>query len=372
MTDKVAVMVEGQLIRDIVSYSVENDMLSPADGFQLSVAPLTRKLYELCKPDASVQIYINGTVVLSGFIDDRTRRGSRDAGNVLSVSGRDRGGRLVDESMALTTFRGLSLRALAEKISWPWFSKVSFSNAENRRRVRGKRAALAPVANEPVIKLFNERTKTRRKVEPGEKRWDVLSYFLEPAQLLAWSNASGDTLIVGQPNYRQGTQYHFRALLPSTTSVFPANVEHWEVIDSSAERYTTITAMGAARGDGPTYSPSMLRNQATAKSKNLRRTKHLIVADDDIKNPQDAEDRAKREMRLRDAKGHVIKLTVSGHSHELGKKRTLYAFDTMCQFVDELIGLSARYLIVSAEFTGARTAQNTSLTLVPEGAELSL
>lgn len=379
----VKVVASGMAIAVWTEYSISNDMLSAADDFSLTVAPMTREIWQALAPDSEVQVFIDGTRVLSGFIDDRVRTASKDGGSLLRVSGRDRGGRLVDESMDLTTFSGLTLRDLAKRISAPWFDDVVFSNADNRTLVRGRKGRKAAAYGEPTpAQGILEKSKAPKKVEPGEQRWSVLAPFLEAAQLLAWSSADGKHLIVGKPNYQQEAQFSF--LIPARDSLHPqlANVEDYERIDSVADRYSSIRVVGASRGNARDYGRSVTARTAVVTDgsgpdgtgKDFRHRKNLIIADDDIRNTADAEARARREMLLRNARGQVIKLTVPGHSqrYEHNAFPTLFAFDTIAEVIDEEIGERGRYLITDVEFTSSKSSgAMTRMTLVPEGTELT-
>lgn len=397
------------------SYSIELDMMSAADDFSLSLGPLTQELYELVREDTEITVRVDGTEILTGFVDTREAAGDRGGGSVLEITGRDRGGRLVDESMPLTSFRGLNLEKLADLIRDPWFEEVVFSNAVNRARVRGRRARKAKVWQEPLIgefvrrstqskvtitddgrvvttsepvtttytrrsELFADATKAR-KVSPGEKRWDVLRSFLEPARLLAWSSADGKQLIIGLPNYEQESQYRFLAPKLGSDRAHLGNVKTWSRMTSVAERYSAITVVGASRGSSSNYGSKVTKHARTASNgigadgigADFQHRKTLIIADDDVKNGKDADARAAREMALLDATGEVIKLTIPGHGQALsgGDGSALFAFDTMSDVEIEEIGVAGRYMITTVEFLNEKEGEETSLTLVPEGTELT-
>ena len=300
--------------------------------------------------------------------------------STLQVSGRDKGGRLVDESMRLTSFADMDLEKLAQRVATPWFPSVTFSNAANRDLVRGKKARKSASNDEPAI-IFN-RSKAPKKVEPGESRWQVLLNWLEPAQLLAWSTADGESLVIGLPNYDQAPQFAFFCPAEGSTRKHLGNVIDWEVVESVADRYSQIIVTGASKGDSANYGRNVMAIGGVAQGgtgvsgigANWEHRKELIISDGDIKNKGDATDRAEREMARRDAAGDVITLTVPGHSQALarGAHPALYAFDTVCTFEDETLALKSRYLITACSFACTKDeAETTQLTLVPEGALLS-
>lgn len=146
----VSVLIGGQRIDRWTSYDIETNMLSLCDDFSLELAPADAELFAICKLDSQVQVFIDNVRILSGFIGERSYTKTREGGGVLRISGRDRSGRLVDESMPIDAQIGkLDVKGLCEKAAGEWFSEVRFSNAENRARARGGRAELARAWAEP-------------------------------------------------------------------------------------------------------------------------------------------------------------------------------------------------------------------------------
>lgn len=391
---KVSVVVEGKEVDRWLDYSIANDMLSAADDFSMTVGPITRELYELLTPDSAIEVYIDGTRVLTGFIGTRERRKSRGQGSLVTITGRDRGGRLIDESMPLKAgLRGLTLERVAELVAGQWFERVTFSNGVNRSAIRGRRAGKAAAWDEPssaaqaAAKKANlakykttplgglfEATRTPRKVEPGETRWDTLQRLLEPARFLAWSSADGRELVVGVPNYDQQPQFQFFIAADSQSARRGfTNVVDLSHVSSTEERYSDIVVLGASRGDSSTYGRAVARS-ARVTSPGFKHPKELIVQDDAVKNPADALARAHREMALRDKTAEVLQITVDGHSQRFNRAsdEAIYAFDTVAEYLDEELDVGGRWYITAVTFLGSRDSQTTELTLVPVGTELSL
>jgi len=376
----VALRIGGQVVERWTDYQVATSLLQPADAFSLTLAPATRDVWDLCRPDAEVQVLVDDTKIVTGFIDDRRRQVDRGGGAVLTVTGRDKGGRLVDESAPLLAFDGLGIQQLAERMAGEWFPTVTLSNARNRRLIRGSGArGLARASREPPI---DTKPRARKKVEPGESRWQVLAAFLEEAELLAWSSADGQEFVVGLPNYEQEPQYRFFAPAPGSTKERDGNVLSWTIEDSVAERYSTITVCGAGRGDSSHYGDAVINRRAQARNgdgtdgvgKDFAHPKRLLISDDDVRSLDAAKVRARREMALRDGGGHRVRLTVPGHGQlREGRYPALYAIDCMAWFEDEEIGLAGAYLVTACDFRLTRTEQEIAeLELVPKGTVLRL
>lgn len=357
------------------SYSVNLDMLQPADRFDLTVGNVDADLFKTFAPDQAVEVLLDETTICTGFIDDRFPRSDR-GGAVMSISGRDKGGRLCDESAPLTTFKGLGLTDLAKIVVAPWFSSVSLSNARNRQLLRGGGGRLAKASSEPIL----VGRAVQKKVNPGESRWQVLQHVLEEAELLGWSSADGKEFIIGQPNYAQETQFRFVAPGPGSAKRPEGNVKAWELRDSVGERYARVVACGSGQGDSSNYSDRVNKRRGDARNgpnadgtgKDFRFPKTLLVSDDDVRSQEAAEIRARREMAERDAGGRLLQLTVRGHSQVVGgKKPVFYTFDAMADVELEVIGIRGRFLITGVTFSVDRQGGGqTVLDLVPEGTVL--
>ena len=400
MRQGATIVVGGKVIDRWISYSVSHDMTAPADEFSVEVGPVNRELYRLLRTDAAIQVYIEGTPVLDGFIDNPTTRFAKDTGSTINVIGRCKGGRLVDESMPLTTFRHKTLADIASQVAGPWFKEIRFSNAKNRGLIRGRRARAVKSwadprneaeaiqlreAQESGARIVLDRSpragifpasKAPKKVDPGQTRWEVLSEILQPARLFAWATGDGEALVIGVPNTSQAASYRFFAPSQGSKRAAEGNVESLEVIDSTADRYSEVIVMGSVRGSSSSYGRSLGRTLASAfdgkgtdgVGRDFVHRKKLIISDDDVKNRRDALDRATREMAVRDVSRQVLEIEVDGH----GQDGALYAFDTIADVEVEDLGLRQRYSLISVNFTGTQDGPMTRISLLPEGTTLAL
>lgn len=116
MSDVAFIEVEGERIAQWTSYSVDSDLMTPADGFVFEVqvpgddVSLSRRLLTLLAPGNEVKIYVGDDVgtgprdrfaQMVGIIDDRRLSASREDGTVITIEGRDLAGHLVDASVEL-------------------------------------------------------------------------------------------------------------------------------------------------------------------------------------------------------------------------------------------------------------------------------
>lgn len=372
----VTVAIGKQGIERWHGYSIDCDMLQPADAFELSFAGGRRDVWELVRTDGQVDVLIDDVPVLSGFIGRRSRRAGLQ-GSEISIAGRDRGGRMVDESMPLQSFEGLGIKELAEACSQGIFGSVALQNTRNRKLARGSRAKHAAVSGEPIITRGN----ARKKVDPGETRWQVLDYFLKEGELLAWSSCDGAELIVGLPNYRQDPQYRFFVPAEGSRRAREGNVIECEIVDQVEDRYARIVAMGAGKGNTSNYAERVVRQRGTAlcnpdsvdgTGTDFLFRKDLILADDDVKDLETATRRARREMARRAAGGHSVRLKVRGHDQSFAGIPVLYAFDCMAEFEDEETGTKGSYLITRITFRQSLDeGETTAIEMVPKDTVLA-
>jgi prophage tail gpP-like protein len=375
----VAIRIGNTLLEKWVNYSIELDMLTAADGFHLELGRPTRAAFNLCAPDAPVQVLLDDTTVLTGFIDDREYNVDRGAA-VLRISGRDKAGRLADESAPLLSYIGLGIEQLAQHVVAPWFTKVTLQNTRNRALLRGHYAPKLKVASEPAIFSGNRGHKSEKKVAPGESRWHVLASFLEEAQLLAWSSADGKEFVVGLPNYEQEPSFTFFVPKENSDRAADANVLSYSRVDSVADRYSMVIACGSGHGGAAAYSDRVTRRRGAAVNgpgkdgvgKDFQQPKLLLVSDDDVRSEDQAKVRAERELAERDASGRKATLKVRGHSQRrTDGSEVLYAPDTMALIDDETTGKAGLWLITGVTFTHNRDeGEVTDLKLVPEGTVL--
>ncbi len=370
-------------VAEVEATMVVNDMLELADEFELAF-PWTKELWELSKPDTEAEVYIDGSRVLTGYIEDRVRTAGRSSGSSITISGRDRGGRLIDESAPLVTFADLGIADLAEKLVAPWFETVSLSNARNRALIRGRGRRLAGVSSEPPILAGKN---VQRKVEPGESRAQVLTHLLEEAGYLGWSSADGREFIIGEPNYSQAPQWHFFFGAAGSARGAEINVEELEFTESVGDRYSIIEACGSSRGDASNYGRNVLRYRGVYRDSTLtpdgvggtfRHRKRLLVSDQDVRSAKMAQERAEREAAVRNASGIKLELTVGGYGQQLlgapsSAAPAIYCFDTVARWEDEEAEIDGDFYITKVEFTEDRSGgQQTKLSLVPVGTELRI
>lgn len=363
----------------VISYDCGSDMMEAADSFTLTM-PLTRRMWELCKPDNAVNVFIDGTRVYSGYIDKRIRRLSKQDGSTVTIECRDKVGRLIDESAPLLQLSGLGIVDLAKRLAGDLFEIIT-SNATNRALIAGGRSKRT--SNEPSIDKGHGKKFKPKKVDPGESAYQILQFFLEEAELMAWSTADGRFLVIGKPNYNQDALWSVYAASKGSPALQRHNVIDLEYVDSIAERYSQIIAVGSKPGTSQDFGPSVVKQLGQAVNgpgpdgigKDFQRRKRLIVQDDSVHGLAGATARAKREMAERDSTARRVKVVMAGHGQvsSAGQRPSLFTFDTIASFTDEDLSIAEDWYVTAVRYQGDKEGgQRTVLEMVPRGTDLRM
>lgn len=369
---RVTIAIGNQQIDGWKDYEITSSMVEPTDSFHITRA-FDKLAWDLCKLDSKVKVAIDGTVILDGFIDARVKHA---ADGTMEISGRDKAGRLVQESIAqVAGLDGLTMVDAIVKLAAPWFTDVVLSDARNRniRRGRGHRA---PAAGEPAIftvkgKLDEEHA---GRVDPGETRWNVIEQLVSSVGVLCWSSADGRELVVGKPNYGQAIQYLFRHSLEQGSTVKDLVYE-----ESVLDGYALIEIHGAGAGDASNYGDDVTSYIGTAKDgpkpdgtgADFQFPKRLAHFQRAIQDNAEAARAATREMTRRNFKRRHVTVSVPLHGQVVaGTIMTLFAPNTLARVIDTDLELDAIYLLYACSYKGDREGgETTEIMLVPRGTE---
>lgn len=344
--------VQGVEIRMASSYSVDIDLLQPADGFQLTV-PLDARTVSLIPRDAEFDFRIDGQPIVSGFVD----RLEESADNRLQVSGRCRTGRLVDESVDGAGFsiaKGTRLRDAIKRVVGQWYSRIEF-----RAALQGWNPGSEPLPH-------------RVKCAAGMVRMEALDRILEPLRLIAWPEGDSvgrrSTLVIGQPDFRQSPAFNF------AYGGHTSNVLAMRRTRSTESRYATYE-VGGTSGTGNRLGV------ARDESGDFQHGKRLYTPrepDSDMT----ADEHARRIKAQADASGYELHVTAAGHGqYQPGASTaTIFRPDTVARCVrmvrasaidDTLVTLYDHpAYITRVTYTADESGARTAMSLVPLHTEL--
>ena len=372
-THKITCVIGDTQIEGWTAYEIHASMIEPAAHFTMHI-PFDLTTWNLTVPDAPVQILIDDTVVLTGYVDEHLLP---DDNEVIEVIGRNKYGRVVDESAPTINYANLTMFALITQVASPWYTNVVFTNARNRRILRG-RGKKARAGEEPVVLFARKALGTR--INPGMTRHQVIEDLCAQAGCLVFPSGDGAELIVGQPNYEQEPQFYFFMPQADSPRADQSTVLGMGVHESVAERYSRIIVVGSGTGTDANYGETVASRFAQARNNpattdgdglDFRQPKRLIAVRP-VNSIAEAQELADREMARRDATKRKVTVRSQGHGQVLaGLFTTIFAPDLVALVEDERTGTKGSYLITECTYRSSRqSGEETSMTLVPSGTEL--
>lgn len=370
---RVGVTVEHQTVFGWKSYEIECNLIVPADAFTLT-APFSQEAYRVLRTDARVRVSIDRTPVLDGFIDKRTKN-ARDGS--LTISGRCRGGRLLQESAPTINYSNMRMFDAIEKLAGEWVPDgVTSSDARNRNLRRGK-GVRVPAAGEPVE--INIPVPRAGRVHPGASRWQIIEEIASQSGTAVWLSVDGKTIYVGKPNQNQTAQYKIVHVAPGSKT--RATCLDLVIDDDIGDCYSIIRVVGTGGGDDVNHGADVVGRRGVARDginsdgtgNHFLYRKELIMPERNYSTNNDAQRIANREMARRLFKAHTITATMPGHGQILRGERTIFAPNTIAQVVDEDIPYDEDCLVVGVTFAcDGQSGETTRLELVPKGTEVVL
>jgi len=275
-------------------WSVESDLLTPADAFELELhTKNSTRLPDVVKEGAPCSLTLDGDRVLTGQIDEFEHDVSRQ-GISMRINGRDGAAPLVDCSAPFVSMREASLAQILEQVVKPlgaYKVEIRADQAKTRRRVQ---------------------------IEPGQTAWEVLLQVAEANGLWPWVEPDG-RLIIGGPDY---TAAPVGTLVMREDGV-GNNVQRLSVRRSIANRYSQITVLGQHgqyTNDGLDTKRAHLRSviqDETLARRGIFRPK--IVVDSSSENQDMATTRARKLLADSRLEGFEIRAIIKGHRADNGQ-----------------------------------------------------
>jgi len=375
---RVSIVVEDREIEGWKSYQIESSMITPADAFTLT-RPFQAEAWNLLRKDARVRVQIDGVTIIDGLIDKR--RKSSKAGE-LEISGRDRCGRLTQESAESINYQGLLLTDAVKRPADPWFTTVTLSDARNRSLRRGK-GHRVPSGDEPVT--VNIRVPRSGRVHPGMTRWAVIDEICSTAGYIVWSSADGREIFIGKPNTAQSPQYLIAHGRPGSTTKTTCMDLTWD--EDNGDRYSMITVAGAGGSDEDdvNFGANVTSRKGRWKDnpagldgvgRDFIYPKRLFMPERDFDSNGDAQRVAEAEAARRNFRARVATAIMPQHGQFLNASApTIFAPNTIARVVDEDFDpiVDERFMVTACTYSGDRDgAETTTLELVPAGTEIVL
>lgn len=239
----------GILIDRWISYSFNNDFLTPTDAWHFETAGknLSPAIIDSLYCGARVQLRINGHTQASGFIDVVDTHYERGVGTVYTISGRDVFGPVVDSGADPRLYTFLPTMTLDQVIQQVFGqfgftdpSQFVISNDANRTIQTGIKTVGAKGKPLKATKLAKQ-----LQPQPGEGMFQYVARFLHRFGVWCWPSADGSQVIVSVPNYDSGNSFN---LVRSATGL-TSNIIGGGVREDATDQPSAILATGTSYGD---------------------------------------------------------------------------------------------------------------------------
>lgn len=220
-------------------------------------------------------------------------------------------------------------------------------------RLRARRRYAAGLAPRDVERL------TVREARPraGETRWAFLERHARRLGLLLWATPDG-SIAIGSPNYGPARFAALRRLVSDPEE--PNNVLEGDETQDGSSLFSKVIVYGRTGARDASRSPY----RGAAANPSVPHQRVRIIHDGNVRSQDEADRRAKRELRLAAVRSDVVVYTMPGH----GQSGLLYAPDTTIRVLDEVLDIDATRYVYRRTFRGGEQGTVTTLYTIPTGA----
>lgn len=332
--DKLALLVGDAMHDDWQRYEVDSDLLTPADGWMVTLGFPDGRRPAGIKAGARALLKLGNDTIMTGRIDT-LRHGVGEKRHMLMMSGRDANAILVDCSAPVFSACKMSLNDVISKIVKPL--------GVTRIRI----AATKPLTSAKVT------------IEPGMTAWDALTQAAEASGLWPWTDPDG-TLVIGGPDYTTP---------PVGTLVMRYDGKGNNIIDlihdeSIARRYSQTTVLAQCHGDDEEDGKNDMK--ATVSDPQITLYRPKIIVTHDAGSQQEVDFRARKAQADARLAGFTLTVIVKGLRAPNGQPWTP---GQRVHLVSEPHDLNAVFFLMKRNFTGGSmgTGEKTTLTLKEDG-----
>lgn len=334
---KASLLLDGKEHVDWTSYSIDSDLMIPADAWSFELGPVVGDLPSALAEGRDVKIKVGDQTVMSGRIDTLGHEVSRQ-GRSLAIGGRDGAAVLVDCSAPVFVSRLVSLDEIVAKVVRP----------------------LGIVK----VRIDADATTRREKVnvEPGEAAWDTLQHAAEASGLWPWFDPDG-TLVVGRPDYTQPPVATLVLKLDGRENNLVSLAESRDI----SRRFSEVTVLGQAHGTPTETGKHNIK--ATARDSGVAWYRPRIVTDHEADSLAVAQARGRKIISDARLHGYGLVATLNGHAVDASAATPLlWAPGQRVHVISEAHAIDALFFVMARRFTGGRDrAARTQLTLKEDG-----
>jgi prophage tail gpP-like protein len=333
-SESISLAIGGEAHAHWDSWSVESDLRTPADGFELALHTQdTARLSELLVAGSACTLSLGADRVLTGWIDEVIHEVSR-AGVTIKVTGRDAAAILVDSTPPFICMHDAGLLEVVEQIARPLgITRVDIHNVDPKN---SKRVQLAPT----------------------QKAWDAIKAVAETNNLWPWMEADG-RLVIGVPDYSSAPADTLLLRLDGVGN----NVSNLSVRRSYADRYSHVFVYGQhGQYTSENYDFAGNRVAAAFQDKTMVRYRPTTV-EAPVQNQQHADQVARDQIANSRLEGLEIQAVVQGHRTAAGD---LWTPGQRVIVRSEPHDLDATFFLMSRKLSLSRSSGPTTLLRLVE------
>lgn len=273
-------------------------------------------------------VSIDNEVIITGFIDKITRNYSTGS-HTATISGRDRTSDIGDSTLtAIDDLKNIdiTLKSLIEYV---------LKNIGTNIQVIDETGG---------IKSFNK-AEDVISVEPGDNAFEFINKWARKRQVLLTSNSEGNLIITKNVNAKESQTFQNIADNALSNNILTGSID----TDISDRFFTYQVVSQPASSSSFTFGP-----KDTAGTEGLfidetqRSGRQIVIVSETPSSKPELDDRAKWEADMRRSQSNQIRITVQGHSNDLGQT---YKLNKLVTVVDDFLGIDDAFLIEEITYT---------------------
>lgn len=373
MADLVRLEVNGRAYGGWTAVRVTRGIESIAGSFALEVSERWRgqaNPWPIRDEDACV-VRAGDDVLITGFVDSRTRRLEGDA-HTFSVAGRDRTGALVDNSAVLDhyEFAGIGVLELCALVTKPFGIDVSLQDGLSDKALSttgrktttakplhgGTPSSVGSAGKSSSLKLGQPNAKFA--VNPGDSAFEVIDRACRLVGVLPVSDGTGGLVLTRTGGARA-----------TSSLVEGQNVLSAEHATDATKRYRTYVVSGQSAGSDDVWgeAAAMVRGQAVDLTVQ-RAERVLLIRPEGSVTLAFARSRAAWESTVRFARATTLTVTVPGWRQRDG---ALWPINALVPVYLPTLGITGEDLLITeAQYAVGAQGSTTQLKLVAANAFL--
>lgn len=331
---KVELRIGSQLYSGWKSINITKSLTQAASGFTLSVSenyPATGEQIAI-KPTAECQILVDGTPLLTGYIDSVELRFDKGQ-HERTIKGRSKTQDLIDCSVLHSSgqFRNQKITQIAKTLCEPYGISVNVEGDDD-----------TPIAD--------------FQIENGETVFSALERLARQKRFMCTDTADGALRLIHEPSNRANDALH--SVADGSTS----NILSGSVSFNVSQRYSKVEFRSQAEGTDTAFGDAVNKYTASASDLTIPRLRQLTKTLETSGTQTDCEKRAKWEVAARVGASTKATYKVQGWQQSDG---ALWIPGLLVSVKDDFSNLNTEMVIAACSYELSESGTFTTMALVP-------